>query len=74
MSRADVEVAHIFGGWLRKEMAARGMTQKEIARHARVSQEAISSYVNGRMAPHVGILLRILHALGYAVRIERRES
>ena len=74
MSRADVEVVHIIGGWLRKEMAARGMTQKELARQARVSQEAISSYVNGRMAPRVGTLLMILHAFGYAIRIERRES
>lgn len=74
MSRAHVEMAHIIGGWLRKEMAARGMTQKELARHARVSQASISNYVNGYKAPTVGTLLGILHALGYVVRIERRES
>lgn len=74
MSRADVEVAHIIGGWIRKELFERVMTQKELARHAGVSQASISNYVNGYKAPTVGTLLRILHALGYAIRIERRES
>lgn len=74
MSRATARTARIIGGWLRKEMASRGMTQKELAQGARVSQTSISNYVNGYKSPTVGTLLRILHALGYVVRIERGES
>ena len=74
MSRVHVEVTRIIGEWIRRELLSRGMAQKELARHARVSQASISNYVNGYKAPTVGTLLRILHALGYVVRIERRGS
>ena len=54
-----------FGEWLREQMAAREMTQAELAELVGVTPAAVSWWATGRTAPTRASLERVAHALGY---------
>lgn len=54
----------IFGDNLREILEERGMSQKELADEAYLSEAAISSYINKRRMPNVRAVLNIWYALG----------
>ena len=58
----------VAAGLIRLARAKAGLTQKELARRAGVSQQAISAYETGRKEPTLPTLLRLVGGAGYELR------
>jgi transcriptional regulator with XRE-family HTH domain len=64
-----------FSDWLMTQIAARGITQSQLARLAGVSRQVISDYINGkRRKPDEDVLKGIAHALKIPPEIAFREA
>jgi uncharacterized protein len=61
------------GALLREARTGAGLTQRELARRARVSQSVISAYEAGRRQPSLPTLARLIEATGsrLEVRVQR---
>lgn len=57
-------MTNLMGEKLRMLIAERGVSQKELAQKAGVTEAAISHYINGDRSPRGAILLNIANALG----------
>ena len=57
-------MTNLMGEKLRTLIAERGVSQKELAQKAGVTEAAISHYINGDRSPRGAILLNIANALG----------
>ena len=53
-----------FGGRLSALLQEKGIQQQELAKHAGVTEAAVSHYVNGTRVPRSSVLARIAAALG----------
>ena len=53
----------VFGDRLMAIMVEKGLTQKELAQNANVTESAMSYYVKGQRTPSGDVLLRIAKAL-----------
>jgi gp16 family phage-associated protein len=53
-----------FSGWLTHRLAARGISQRQLARHAGVHHSTISRILNGSHEPRRGTARRLEAALG----------
>ena len=60
-------MTNLMGEKLRMLIAERGVSQKELAQKAGVTEAAISHYINGDRSPRGAILLNIANALGFFV-------
>lgn len=56
-------------GLIRLARSKTGLTQAELAEHAGVTQQAVSSYETGRKEPTLPTLQRLLAAAGFELRI-----
>ena len=57
-------MTNLMGEKLRMLILERGVSQKELAQKAGVTEAAISHYINGDRSPRGAILLNIANALG----------
>ena len=57
-------MTNLMGEKLRMLIAERGVSQKELAQKAGVTEAAVSHYINGDRSPRGAILLNIANALG----------
>lgn len=57
---------------LRNARRAAGLTQRDLARRARVAQPAIARIESGGVVPRVDTLERLLRACGHSLEITRR--
>lgn len=55
---------------LKRVRRAAGMSQRELARHAGVSQPVIAAYERGRRQPSLPTLQRLVRAAGYDLAID----
>ena len=60
----EAEYEKAIGNNIRARLSEAHMTQRELARRARVTEAAISRYVMGEREPRARTLARIAHALG----------
>lgn len=58
------------GALLRRTRLARGLTQKDAEALSRIDQGNISKYEAGTLSLQLDTYVRLMHAQGYAVRIE----
>ena len=58
------------GALLRRTRLARGLTQTQAEELSRIDQGNISKYEAGTMGLQLDTYVRLMHAQGYAVRIE----
>ena len=59
----------VASGLLRLARAKSGLTQSDLAKSARVSQQTVSAYETGRMEPTLPSLMRLLTAAGFELRM-----
>jgi transcriptional regulator with XRE-family HTH domain len=59
----------VAAGLIRLARDKAGLTQRELAERARVSQQVISAYETGRKEPTLPFLQRIIAAAGFEMRI-----
>lgn len=57
---------------LRNARLAEGLSQRELARRARVAQPAVARIEAGRVVPGVDTLERLLRACGHTLEVKRR--
>ena len=57
---------------LRKIRKFEEISRAELAKKSGVNQYSIASYENGRMNPTIGLVEKILKALGYKAEIKKR--
>ena len=57
---------------LESARVARGLTQEAVARRSGTSQPTLSAYERGATSPTLAVVERILHALGYELRLQPR--
>jgi transcriptional regulator with XRE-family HTH domain len=58
-------MARTFGTWLRREIDARLITQREFARRALLRPETVNGFVMGRRMPRAGLTIaKLAHGLG----------
>ena len=60
----DDSMTNLMGEKLRDLISKRGISQKELAQKAGITEAAVSHYVSGDRAPRGAILLNIANALG----------
>lgn len=61
-----------FGRVFKRRRRQLGMTQAEAAAMCRVGTRFLSDLENGKATLHLGLVLRVLKAVGLTVRIKRR--
>ncbi|HZU71207.1 MAG TPA: helix-turn-helix transcriptional regulator [Acidimicrobiales bacterium] len=61
--------SRVAGDLIRLARAKSGLTQEQIATRAGVAQSLISAYENGRRQPTMPMLLRLLEAAGFDLRM-----
>ena len=62
-----------FSEWLENELAAKGMTQHQLAEIVGTSQVNISYYITCRRSPMLPTFMAILDAFGKTIRIVDKE-
>jgi transcriptional regulator with XRE-family HTH domain len=58
------------GALLRRKRLDRGLTQKDVEELSHIDQANISKYEAGTLSLQLDTYVRLMHAQGYAVRIE----
>jgi y4mF family transcriptional regulator len=65
----SIESASDIGNAIALARKAQGLTQAELAKRAGVHQPKVSEIENGKATAHVGLVLRIVLALGLTINI-----
>lgn len=68
-SMTEMEWLRQFGERLREEMEGCGMTQKDLAHEAGLSESALSQYLNAQRLPSIKSIVNICFVLGIDVDV-----
>lgn len=63
----DKKLRAMFAVKLKSMIVKHGLTQKDVATRAKISEAAVSKYCNGERLPKITQLIKIADALGCAV-------